>query len=303
MNLKGKPLLSEDFEKAFGKISYMISQTPQVLIDFQLFTTNTGLLMVWDAVDQAFPEDMVTEMFEMMTGLVEFLSQRETSWENKLDFLSVSQQKHRDNAISFKMENVGNKTLIEDIVKKGNYFYYDGQLKRNVNTQNDWKGFESGWYYADYINAETIKVAKKLKVKEAHWINANIDQKQNEMLKMIAMECLKSSNQKKTDHLIQKVVDNSSVKTSWFRIACEMQGYNNKKGYLFLEFGDSYIVGAAVINAVINKLVYEKDSVGVVWAFEYIDPFRIMEDLTKHGIINKIILEFDNIKTTEEGEI
>lgn len=63
------------------------------------------------------------------------------------------------------------------------------------------------------------------------------------------------------------------------------------------------IVGAAVINAVINKLVYEKDSVGVVWAFEYIDPFRIMEDLTKHGIINKIILEFDNIKTTEEGEI
>ena len=41
----------------------MISQTPQVWIDLQVFTTVNGFLIVCDAVEQLFPEKMLDDLF------------------------------------------------------------------------------------------------------------------------------------------------------------------------------------------------------------------------------------------------
>lgn len=110
----GSPLLTQEFKEAFGDISYMISQTPQVLIDFQLFTTNDGMLFVWDAVDEAFPEGMVSEMFQCMTSMIKMLAGKETSWEEYLDCASESQKKHRIKARNFQVEKLTGKTLLDD---------------------------------------------------------------------------------------------------------------------------------------------------------------------------------------------
>ena len=39
----GVPLVDVEFRETFGDISYMISQTPQVWLDFQLFDNRDGL--------------------------------------------------------------------------------------------------------------------------------------------------------------------------------------------------------------------------------------------------------------------
>lgn len=59
----GTPFISEKFEQTFGKLNYMISQTPQVWIDFQIFEINNGLNLSWDAVDKLFPDGMLNQMF------------------------------------------------------------------------------------------------------------------------------------------------------------------------------------------------------------------------------------------------
>ncbi|MBE5903195.1 MAG: amino acid adenylation domain-containing protein [Pseudobutyrivibrio sp.] len=61
----GVPLLNEEFCETFGDISYMISQTPQVWLDFQLFDIHDGFLMIWDSVKGIFEENVLDEMFAM----------------------------------------------------------------------------------------------------------------------------------------------------------------------------------------------------------------------------------------------
>lgn len=60
----GEPLLSDEFVEEFGSIDYMISQTPQVWIDFQAFDEDEGLTLLWDSIDEIFPNGLLDEMFE-----------------------------------------------------------------------------------------------------------------------------------------------------------------------------------------------------------------------------------------------
>lgn len=70
----GVPLVDVEFRETFGDISYMISQTPQVWLDFQLFDNRDGLLMIWDSVKGIFEGTVLDEMFKIyqteLTALV-----------------------------------------------------------------------------------------------------------------------------------------------------------------------------------------------------------------------------------------
>jgi amino acid adenylation domain-containing protein len=59
----GSPLVNEEFIDAFGEISYMISQTPQVWIDLQVFSTIDGFMIICDALEQLFPEGLLDDFF------------------------------------------------------------------------------------------------------------------------------------------------------------------------------------------------------------------------------------------------
>ncbi|MDP5215399.1 amino acid adenylation domain-containing protein, partial [Pseudoalteromonas tunicata] len=70
----GSPLLPQN-DSVLGELHYMISQTPQVWLDHQVYEVDNGLLLAWDAIDELFPETMLDTMFKTY---IEFLEQLAT---------------------------------------------------------------------------------------------------------------------------------------------------------------------------------------------------------------------------------
>lgn len=75
------PLVQDECKSVLGTLAYMISQTPQVWLDFQLYEFDGGLLLAWDAVDELFPEGMIAEMFTALGQLVEWLAKADNDWQ------------------------------------------------------------------------------------------------------------------------------------------------------------------------------------------------------------------------------
>ena len=69
----GSSFIDDNFENIFGGLSYMVSQTPQVWIDFQIFEINNGLNLSWDAVDALFPDGMLDQMFAAYVSMLDRL--------------------------------------------------------------------------------------------------------------------------------------------------------------------------------------------------------------------------------------
>ena len=49
-----------------GKITYMVSQTPGVWLDFQSYIKDGDLVLCWDSVDELFPEKMLDDMLNSL---------------------------------------------------------------------------------------------------------------------------------------------------------------------------------------------------------------------------------------------
>ncbi|MBI9090212.1 MAG: amino acid adenylation domain-containing protein [Desulfobacterium sp.] len=77
----GTPLISRECSKTLGKLSYMISQTPQVWLDFQTYETDEGLLLAWDSVEGLFPDGMINDMFSAYFSMIRNLAQNASAWE------------------------------------------------------------------------------------------------------------------------------------------------------------------------------------------------------------------------------
>ncbi|MER6528578.1 amino acid adenylation domain-containing protein [Streptomyces sp. NPDC001508] len=70
----GGLFVDDDFRTCFGDMSWMLSQTPQVWLDHQLYETPDGLLLTWDTVDALFPDGVVDAMFAFYMDLVRQLA-------------------------------------------------------------------------------------------------------------------------------------------------------------------------------------------------------------------------------------
>jgi non-ribosomal peptide synthetase component F len=80
-----------------GEISYSITQTPQVLLDHQVYEENGQLITNWDYVDEAFESSLLTCMFTMYTQTLELLASSESIWDEPLLIETpVSQQNQRE---------------------------------------------------------------------------------------------------------------------------------------------------------------------------------------------------------------
>jgi amino acid adenylation domain-containing protein len=78
-SLLGQPPRSE--LSALGREIYGITQTPQVLLDFQIREVKGSLHFNWDALEAMFPTGMLDAMFSAYTGLLDRLIDHEASWE------------------------------------------------------------------------------------------------------------------------------------------------------------------------------------------------------------------------------
>lgn len=82
-----------------GKINYMITQTPQVFIDYQVREEAGSLVVTWDALEDLFPDGLLDQMFEAHGRMLERLSRSETHWHEIVPALiPKSQHKVRETA-------------------------------------------------------------------------------------------------------------------------------------------------------------------------------------------------------------
>ncbi|MDN5916241.1 MAG: AMP-binding protein, partial [Pseudonocardia sp.] len=69
----GSELLDPQFRSVIGELGWMISQTPQVWLDHQLYQVDGGLMLTWDSVDELFPAGVPDAMFDAYRRLLEWL--------------------------------------------------------------------------------------------------------------------------------------------------------------------------------------------------------------------------------------
>lgn len=72
-NLGRESFVPEAFRSVFGDLHDMLSQTPQVWLDHQLYRVENGILLAWDSVQGLFPEGMLDAMFSAYVELVQRL--------------------------------------------------------------------------------------------------------------------------------------------------------------------------------------------------------------------------------------
>ena len=149
----GHQLIENEVEKTFGKLSYMISQTPQVWIDFQIFEIEGGLNLSWDCVEELFSPGMLDDMFEAYKRTIVWLL-RQDNWDSVYDV----------------MPNLTVKRGVDNIVKpmNNNRLMYTGfmeQVQKNKHNiaiidEND----DAKYTYEELLN-KALKVAAFLKEK------------------------------------------------------------------------------------------------------------------------------------------
>ncbi|MCL6296871.1 non-ribosomal peptide synthetase [Streptomyces kronopolitis] len=101
------PLVPDAFAKRFGELSWMLSQTPQVWLDHQVYPTRDGgLLLAWDMVDDLFPAGMPATMLAAYTTLLRDLAASDEHTDANL-LLPVAQRRRRDEVNSATRKHSG----------------------------------------------------------------------------------------------------------------------------------------------------------------------------------------------------
>lgn len=111
----GTPLLDMATSQTLGELHYMISQTPQVWLDHQVYEINDGLLLAWDSVEELFPNGLMDVMFDAYCQLLIALSEDSNAWQQSpFQVLPTAQQLVRNqiNAVTAPLPST---TLIEPI--------------------------------------------------------------------------------------------------------------------------------------------------------------------------------------------
>ncbi|PSB49518.1 non-ribosomal peptide synthetase [Cyanosarcina cf. burmensis CCALA 770] len=73
----GKPASSLDL---LGKLVYMLTQTPQVYLDHQVYETEGTLILNWDCVEELFPPSLLDDMFAAYSRFLHCLADDEAVW-------------------------------------------------------------------------------------------------------------------------------------------------------------------------------------------------------------------------------
>jgi pyochelin synthetase len=75
-------------------------QTPFVLLDHQVVEENGALLLNWDAVEEAFPPELMSEMFEAYCLLLHRLAQSDDAWQTTTAWLVPEMQLQQRAAVN-----------------------------------------------------------------------------------------------------------------------------------------------------------------------------------------------------------
>ncbi|MFI0899076.1 amino acid adenylation domain-containing protein [Streptomyces sp. NPDC020983] len=76
----GSELVPEQVGAVLGDLGWMVSQTPQVWLDHQVYESAGGVDLCWDSVDALFPPGLVDDMFAAYRDVVDRLSADTADW-------------------------------------------------------------------------------------------------------------------------------------------------------------------------------------------------------------------------------
>ena len=79
LSSKGFPSLYDALER-MGEINYLVTQTPQVWLDYQLHQDEDGVRITWDAISGMFPESMLDAMLDAQAALLDQLADSNAAW-------------------------------------------------------------------------------------------------------------------------------------------------------------------------------------------------------------------------------
>ncbi|MGW1677361.1 amino acid adenylation domain-containing protein [Saccharopolyspora sp. NPDC002376] len=91
------PLVPDEFAARFGEATWMLSQTPQIWLDHQVYRDRDGgVVLVWDAVEELFPDGVLDAMMSAYETLVHRLLS--SDWDTALLEvpLPVAQRQRRE---------------------------------------------------------------------------------------------------------------------------------------------------------------------------------------------------------------
>ncbi|MFN8674492.1 MAG: amino acid adenylation domain-containing protein [Candidatus Sericytochromatia bacterium] len=128
---------SFSFDDFFGKITYSITQTPQVWLDHQVAEISDELVFNWDYLENIFPEKMITDMFNSYCNLINIFSEDLEKLKEKIilnsfygkyiDFITYN---YNNNIKSFVYNEKSNIELISD--KNNNNYLLHYSFFENV---------------------------------------------------------------------------------------------------------------------------------------------------------------------------
>jgi amino acid adenylation domain-containing protein/non-ribosomal peptide synthase protein (TIGR01720 family) len=79
-----------------GKVVYSCLQTPQVLLDHQVYEQDGTLLFNWDAVEELFPEGLLDDMFSAYCRLLHRLANEDDAWQKTVpQLIPIAQLQQR----------------------------------------------------------------------------------------------------------------------------------------------------------------------------------------------------------------
>lgn len=141
-------------------------------------------------------------------------------------------------------------------------------------------------YVQPFLHTETIRLAKQLKLNQAHWYNVIVDKQiYDTFLKCCARMSVDGSNavlEKSVSELVNVASVVSTGRTHWYNMMVDVQGTKQEKiikKRAILRSSSSYQLSGVVAASTVQIVLEQRPSDGIYWAFEVLEPGVLIDQL------------------------
>lgn len=120
----GTPLIDERFRSNLGTFTYMVSQTPQVWIDYQTYEDEEGLMVCFDVLEELFEKGFVDSMFKSFVKLLNDLAVND--WDARFDVLPA------ETVARIQSDTANDALKYENVVNERGYLHRGFFEKANI---------------------------------------------------------------------------------------------------------------------------------------------------------------------------
>jgi len=147
-------------------------------------------------------------------------------------------------------------------------------------------GFKGEVYVKRYLTSEAVRLAKRLKLREAHYYNVNVDKRVNDTILRCCARLMVDNSNAALEESVSELVTLSSMVlsegSSWYTMMIEAQGITEGKTIrkrAILQSPNSSQITGGVIAIIVETILQQTPDDGVYWAFELLNPAMVVDKL------------------------